>query len=74
MLSDPDPAARDAADVLELARLERLRAAAVPCPPPELPGWQSLDRASEYEAAVRRLADLLGTVAAALAAARGRCP
>ena len=68
MLPHPDPAALAAADALELARLEQLLRA-VPLPSPGLPGWQSL-AAQEYEAAVRRLADLLDTVAAALAAAR----
>ena len=68
MLPDPSPAALDAADLLELARLEQL-VRAVPLPSPELPGWQSLT-AQEYEVAARRLADLLGTIAAALSAAR----
>ena len=68
MLPHPDTAALTAADALELARLEQL-VRAVPLPSPELPGWQSLT-AQEYEASVRRLADLLDTVATALAAAR----
>jgi hypothetical protein len=68
VLPDPASAALDAADRLELARLEQL-VRAVPLPAPDLPGWQSLT-AREYEAAARRLADLLGTIAAALAAAR----
>lgn len=65
MLPNSDQAV---ADALELAELERL-VRAVPLPSPQLPGWQSLT-AREYEDAVRRLADLLGTVAAALATAR----
>lgn len=68
MLPDPSSAALDAADLLELARLEQL-VRAVPLPAPELPGWQSLT-AQEYAVAARRLAGLLGTIAAALAAAR----
>jgi hypothetical protein len=68
VLPRPDPAALAAADALELARLEQL-VRAVPLPSPELPGWQSLT-AREYETSVRRLADLLDTVATALATAR----
>jgi histone H3/H4 len=56
------------ADALELATLERL-VREVPVPSPDLPGWQSLT-AREYAAAVHELADLLGTVASALASAR----
>jgi len=64
----PDLPSTSDADALELATLERL-VREVPVPSPDLPGWQSLT-AREYAAAVHELADLLGTVAAALAAAR----
>lgn len=67
MLPDPLPVLGDD-DVLELARLEQL-VRAVPLPDPRLPGWQSLT-AQEYGEEVRRLADLLDAVAAALAEAR----
>ncbi len=64
-----DPAAvPDDPDALELALLEQL-VRALPLPSPQLPGWQSLT-ADEYQDAVRELEDLLGSVAAALAAAR----
>jgi histone H3/H4 len=62
------PATTTDADALELATLERL-VREVPVPSPDLPGWQSLT-AREYAAAVHELADLLGTVASALASAR----
>lgn len=65
--SDPAPAASDA-DALELAALEGL-VRGVTLPSPDLPGWQSLT-AGEYERAVHELAGLLGSVTAALAAAR----
>jgi hypothetical protein len=63
-----DPAATADADALELALLERL-VLDVPLPSHDLPGWQSLT-AEEYEHAVHELTRLLGSVAAALAAAR----
>ena len=65
--SDPASTASDT-DALELALLESL-VREVALPSPDLPGWQSLS-AREYEQAARELADLLGSVAAALAAAR----
>jgi hypothetical protein len=67
VLSDPSSSATDT-DALELAMLERL-VREVPVPSPDLPGWQGLT-AREYASAVHELADLLGTVASALAAAR----
>jgi hypothetical protein len=64
-----DPAATPAdPDALELAMLEQL-VRALPLPSRRLPGWESLT-AREYEEAVRELDELLGSVAAALAAAR----
>ncbi|MBW4041259.1 MAG: hypothetical protein HIU86_03910 [Acidobacteria bacterium] len=65
--SDPPSTAGDI-DALELAQLESI-VRDVALPSPELPGWQSLT-AGEYEQSVQELAALLGTVAAALAAAR----
>jgi len=66
--TDPVPPARSDQDRAELARLEGL-VAGVLLPAPALPGWQSLT-AIEYGAAVVELGALLGTVRAALAAAR----
>jgi hypothetical protein len=63
----PDPAA-SASDALELATLERL-VHELPVPSRSLPGWESLT-AREYADAVQELALLLGSIAAALAAAR----
>ena len=65
--SDPAAVPGDA-DALELALLEQL-VHALPLPSRRLPGWESLT-AREYEAAVGELEQLLGSVAAALAAAR----
>jgi hypothetical protein len=65
--SDPVTAASEA-DALELALLEGM-VREVSLPSPDLPGWQSLT-AHEYAQAVHELAALLGSVAAALAAAR----
>jgi hypothetical protein len=65
--SDPAAAPADP-DALELALLEQL-VLALPLPSRQLPGWQSLT-AREYEDAVQELSELLGSVAAALAAAR----
>lgn len=68
MLPSDPTATPDDPDALELAVLERL-VRDVPLPSRDLPGWQSLT-AFEYERAVAELAGLLGSVAAALAAAR----
>lgn len=68
MLPHDPAAALTPSDVLELALLEQM-VREVPLPSPDLPGWQSLT-AREYDRAVRELAGLLGSVAAALAAAR----
>lgn len=65
--SDPATTPGDP-DALELAMLEQL-VRGLPLPSRRLPGWESLT-AHEYEEAVQELGELLGSIAAALAAAR----
>ena len=67
LTSDPAATPGDP-DAFELAVLEQL-VRALPLPSRQLPGWQSLT-AREYEASVQELAELLGSVVSALAAAR----